>query len=614
MQVGVQAMTDEMDGIFEFPHEDCSAEELLSAEDSDRSCEKQALRVVVPKDFEPAEAVSAEEKGAYLNRFSALFVNEGSARRGGIGTVYFASNPFGEHLALKVLNCDEPWEEADIRSDTLRKRAELLFREEFECHRKVSGLRGFPKLFGYCHVGQKPALVMEWVEGISLKDAQAILSVSNSGAISPLAAGRIGRDLFEAVARLSAVDSPVVHRDLSPSNVIIRTSRVSFQEQVDEGSFDVCLIDFGSASVPHGSQTSFTENNAFVRKATPDYAPPEMLVDPSTADDQLQRKSSAVDVYAAGSILFELASGQVPFDLEAALADGKPFCQAKREQTVRTVLLPHATSESFLRALAHEPELAVSLELEGFDLNDPDQNLVESIDFVDRQLIDLALSCLKPEQEDRPSAEEMQGALRSFCRHYYRNIVLSCKGEPLIPCMVDGEPQPDADLVIEIRDSIRSVSKSLSLAVLAVVLVSVGLLTAGTPVSFDLAGFSWQGSLSGFDVSLLQAFPAVLGFALAGKRGSLSSFIRGTVGVLAGLSASAACISGIQGATPDFQLALYAALVAASFAAWCPLVADFALTAILPLARRMKRRGLPGKEHEKRLLGSTEKSLPDSLL
>lgn len=616
MQAGAQAMTDETFGTFELPEENNRDEKQLEANGQSEIGAKPRLRVVVPQAFEPAEAVSPEAMGAFLNRFSLLFVNEESARRGGVGTVYFASNPFGEHLAVKVLNFDEAEAIDDSQYKLFKERAESLFAEEFECHKKVSGIKGFPRLFGCCGINDKPALVMEWIEGISLKDAQSILAINPEGAVSPLVAGRIGRDLFEVIARLSALDRTMAHRDLSPSNVMIRTSRVPLQEQIDEGAFDVCLIDFGSASRQSEQGTSFTQNTAFLRKATPDYAAPEMLEEnPNEADLHL-RNSVKIDVYAGASILFELVSGYVPFDLDKAMAEGVSFYQLKCRETPRGILMPHATRESFLHSVSCEPELAVALELDGFDLGNPDQNLVESVDFVDRQLVDLLGACILADQAKRPNPEEVWGALRSFCAHYYRNIQLSYEGEPLIPCMVDGEPKADADLMIEIRDAIRSVTKSISYAVLAVVLFSAGLLTAGTWVSFNLFGFSWDGALSGFDTAFLLAFPAVLGFALGGwRKRSAASFARGTGGVLVGAALAAACISGVKGATQGFQFALFAALAASSFAAWCPIVAEFALSAIAPMIRRIKRNALPGAEKlQNTLREGPSSSLPESSL
>ena len=94
---------------FEGEYEDPSTQEysdqgISFAEDEELPEQKHNLKVVSPLGFEPAEALSPDQLDAYLARFSVLFLDEHSGRRGGIGTVYFASNPFGERFAVKALN------------------------------------------------------------------------------------------------------------------------------------------------------------------------------------------------------------------------------------------------------------------------------------------------------------------------------------------------------------------------------------------------------------------------------------------------------------------------------------------------------------------------------
>ena len=75
-----------------------------------------------------------------------------------------------------------------------------------------------------------------------------LLAVDDEGRVSPLVAARIGRDLFELVARMGFVEGGIAHRDISSGNVMVRTDRLSLDEQVDEGAYDLCLVDFGSAA------------------------------------------------------------------------------------------------------------------------------------------------------------------------------------------------------------------------------------------------------------------------------------------------------------------------------------------------------------------------------
>ena len=112
-----------------------------------------------------------------------------------------------------------------------------------------------------------------------------------------------------------------VHRDISPSNVLIRTSHLSVAEQAEEGAFNLCLIDFGSSvQLDPAGGPGYTMRHAVLRRATPDYAPPEMLTDDLQNLAEL-RKSEKIDVYAASSVLFELVCGVPPFALEGRMGE-----------------------------------------------------------------------------------------------------------------------------------------------------------------------------------------------------------------------------------------------------------------------------------------------------
>ena len=92
-----------------------------------------------------------------------------------------------------------------------------------------------------------PAIVMEWVEGETLARLRSRLAVDDAGRLSPLVAARLGRDLFDLLCRMSLVGEGFVHRDISPANIMVRTARLPLDRQLAEGTFDLCLIDFGSS-------------------------------------------------------------------------------------------------------------------------------------------------------------------------------------------------------------------------------------------------------------------------------------------------------------------------------------------------------------------------------
>ncbi|HEY7995428.1 MAG TPA: serine/threonine-protein kinase [Steroidobacteraceae bacterium] len=103
--------------------------------------------------------------------------------------------------------------------------------------------------------------------------------------------------LFRSVAGAVqyAHQHAVIHRDLKPSNVLVRP----------DGS--VSLLDFGIAKHLAGSPEAAAQTRTTLRLMTPLYAAPEQL---SGGIVGVQ-----TDVYALGVMLYQLLTGQVPFDV-----------------------------------------------------------------------------------------------------------------------------------------------------------------------------------------------------------------------------------------------------------------------------------------------------------
>ena len=209
----------------------------------------QGMRLVRVADFSAPLSLSDVDRPSYVRRFVTLFVSQGQGHRGGTGRVEHARNAQGEHLALKLLSLPHRRDGETEEDHARRVRASrAAFEREYECHILLSGLKGFPRLYGRGTVDGVPCIVMEWVEGITLDRVRRQLAVDGYGRVSPLVAARLGRDLFDLVARMGYVEGGFVHRDISPRNVMVRTSRLSLEQQVDEGVFDLYLIDFGSSA------------------------------------------------------------------------------------------------------------------------------------------------------------------------------------------------------------------------------------------------------------------------------------------------------------------------------------------------------------------------------
>ncbi len=386
----------------------------------------QGMRLVRVADFSAPLSLSDADRPSYVRRFVTLFVSQGQGHRGGTGRVEHARNAQGEHLALKLLSLPHRRDGETEEDHERRVRAShAAFEREYECHILLSGLKGFPRLYGRGTVDGVPCIVMEWVEGITLDRVRRQLAVDGSGRVSPLVAARLGRDLFDLVARMGYVEGGFVHRDISPRNVMVRTSRLSLEQQVDEGVFDLYLIDFGSSAESEPRSTSFTSENAVFRGATADFAPPEMLSDDIPGLAEL-RKSPAIDVYAAASVVYQLACGQAPYDLHAVGEDGAPVSpyRAKMAAPAPAAVMAHARADELLEALACEPEVAVAVQHAQDKLSAPMgvSEAADALSFVDEQLGIVLGDCLARGQSERPDAAAVRDALSSFSIHYADNV------------------------------------------------------------------------------------------------------------------------------------------------------------------------------------------------
>lgn len=274
-------------------------------------------QIIEIDEFEVAFPVASSEREEVMRRFSTLLLDTTVPRSyGSNGIVSKAHNVFGEAFAVKRLRLGSddtlvPGAAPMLASEGIR----AAFRKEYESQLAVSNMRGFPKLFGFGEAESEPLILMEWVEGKSLADVFGIGTSAGLGNALPYEAiFAIGAEVFSILSNLDALSSRLVHRDLSPSNIFIRTHARSLDEQVASRSFDICIIDFGSTTLIDEHDPSFTAATNILRHATPEYAPPEMLTDILPNILEL-RQSPSIDVYAVCSVLYEALSGNTPFRL-----------------------------------------------------------------------------------------------------------------------------------------------------------------------------------------------------------------------------------------------------------------------------------------------------------
>ncbi|WP_046729177.1 serine/threonine-protein kinase [Streptomyces humi] len=186
----------------------------------------------------------------------------------------------GETVAIKVLK-EELASDPDIVMRFLRERSVLLRLT----HPNIVRVRDLVV------EGDLLALVMDLVEGPDLHRY-----LRESGPFTPVAAALLTAQVADALAASHA--DGVVHRDLKPANVLL---------QQLNGQMHPMLTDFGIARL--ADSPGLTRTHEFV--GTPAYVAPE------SAEGRPQ--TSAVDIYGAGILLYELVTGRPPFSGGSAL-------------------------------------------------------------------------------------------------------------------------------------------------------------------------------------------------------------------------------------------------------------------------------------------------------
>ena len=234
---------------------------------------------------------------------------------GGMGAVWHAVDELlDRHVALKVIR-PELMSRPGL-AERFRSEAIVLARLQHPC---IAALYGLEKR------GDEFVMVMEFVDGETL-DAR----MAQSGVLPWPEASRITRAVLDALDH--AHESGVIHRDIKPANVMItRAGRVK-------------VMDFGIARLV-GAQRQ-TRTGAAV--GTPSYMSPEQLLG--------QEVDGRADVYAVGTLLYELTTGHLPFEVEGDyLRMIAQLQQVPGPPSAHDSSLPDGLDRVVARALQKEP-------------------------------------------------------------------------------------------------------------------------------------------------------------------------------------------------------------------------------------------------------------------
>lgn len=206
---------------------------------------------------------------------------EGLLGEGGMAQVFRAVHMgLDRPVVIKLMHSSMP------SMDTAMKRFEQ------EC--KVTAKLDHPNVVTVFDVGtlegRRPYLVMEFIQGESLRDyldRETTMSIKDASTV-----------IMQVCSGLAEAHSKgIVHRDLKPENIMLR-------DRPDRPDW-VKVVDFGIAHLKQGGQRLTRTGIAI---GTVDYMSPEYL-----SDKPIDHRS---DIYALGVILYEIIAGRCPFVAE----------------------------------------------------------------------------------------------------------------------------------------------------------------------------------------------------------------------------------------------------------------------------------------------------------
>lgn len=249
---------------------------------------------------------------------SGRYVVEAVVGTGGMAVVYRAYDKIKKQtVAIKVLR---PEYESD--AEFVRR-----FSREAEAASKVSH-ENIVNMFDVGKEGDMRYIVMEFVDGQTLKEV-----IRQKGRINPDVALRMTIRILAAVDH--AHRNGIVHRDIKPQNILV------------DAHGRVKVADFGIARLKASQTTRIDGENGASALGSVHYFSPEQ------ARGEVADEKS--DLYSVGVCMYEMLTGQVPFDGETSVSVALKHVQEEpKSMRLHQDGISKALDEVVMRALCKD--------------------------------------------------------------------------------------------------------------------------------------------------------------------------------------------------------------------------------------------------------------------